>query len=256
MKKTFLSLAVLSVLATPVMAEHSYRGAEVSYSGHGHDKHQNTRPYQDHARPSTFSVNHLEAGYAATDYDTGSQIDVESDGFYVQGRKSLGENVYVHGFYTDQDMDDFDASVNTYNVGLGAHAPLHYSYGYEVTGFIQAGKSKISAESNIPGFEGSGSDSGFTLNVGASSNLGMQGVELGLSIDHYNFDATETGFSINGAFPIHKEISLSGKYSYIDGSDLYFAGLRYQFWSYHLIKEAECPLGIRPIFYGIINKTP
>lgn len=229
MKKTFLSLAIASVFATPALADHSYSRADVSYTGHGHGASHNVRPFQDRSRPSTFSVNYLEAGYAATDYDK-DLIDDDSDGFYIKGRKSLGEHVYAHGFYSDQNMDDADISGDAYNFGLGAHKPLFYNYGYEVTGFIQAGFSKVSGVADIPGYEGtSDSVDGVTFNLGASSNLGMHGVELGLSVDHYNMDSNETGFSINGVFPIHQDVSLSGKYSNIDSNALYFVGLRYLF---------------------------
>lgn len=228
MKKSLIALAVVSGLSAPAVADHAYDNANVSYSGHGHGASHNLRPFQETARPSTFSVNYLEAGYAATDYDK-DLIDDESDGFYVQGRKSLTEHVYVHGFYTDQSMDDADIDGDAYNLGLGAHKPIFYNYGYEVTGYVQAGFSKVSGVSDVPGYEGSDSESGATFNIGASSNLGLHGVELGLSIDHYNMASNETGFSINGVFPIHKDVSLSGKYSNIDGTDLYFAGVRYLF---------------------------
>lgn len=230
MKKTLISMAIASTFAfaAPVMASNAYKGANVSYTGHGHGATHNLRPYQDNVRPSTFSINFVEVGYAATSYD-GDIIDDNSDGFYFQGRKSLNEQVYLHGFYTDQDMDDADISGYSFNVGLGTHKTIHYNYGYEVVGFLQAGYGKLSGVSDVPFFSGKASTDGPIFNIGASSNLGMQGVELAFSVDHYRFDDSETGVSVSGAFPINKEISIAGKYTNIDSNDLYFVGLRYAF---------------------------
>lgn len=228
MKKTLFALAVMATFSAPVMAEHSYE-----QSGHRYHRVHDMRTehaiehYQKRNHDaSTFSTDYFEAGYALTDF--GGDIG-ESDGFYLNARKSIGTHLYLHGFYSDQSLKDYPVSGDTYNIGVGAHKPLYTNYGYQVTGYVQAGMGSVSGSYSSSVASGSDTVDGMTYNMGLSTNLGENGVELGVSLDHYDFGSNENGYSFNGVLPLTQDVSISGKYSRIDTSDLYFAGLRYQF---------------------------
>lgn len=67
----------------------------------------------------------------------GSSLKASSNGFYGEFKKSMTKSVYLHGFYTDQNVKDIDASLETKSFGVGAQDTVLSVDSYRVFGFVE-----------------------------------------------------------------------------------------------------------------------
>lgn len=159
------------------------------------------------------SYSYLEADYLSTDYD---DLDVDGDGFGVQG--AIAFTPMLHGYveYTNQDFD-FDIGYETVEIGVGAN----WSVAPSVSVVGRLGYANAELES----FD----DDGFALQGGVRAFVGT-GFELEGLIHYVDFgDGDNTSFRALGRYWFTPNFS-AGVGAEID-SDVktWLVGARYSF---------------------------
>ncbi|HEX9853049.1 MAG TPA: outer membrane beta-barrel protein [Woeseiaceae bacterium] len=123
-----------------------------------------------------FSYNFIQGSYGQIEFD---EIDVDGDGFGIEGSVALSDRFHLFGGYSTADLD-FGVDVSQLEAGVGFNTPIS-----DTVDFV-ASLAYVSAEVDAPGF-GSVDDSGYGLGAGLRAMLtpllevngGIQYVDFG-----------------------------------------------------------------------------
>ncbi|WP_240224100.1 DUF481 domain-containing protein [Rheinheimera hassiensis] len=167
------------------------------------------------AAKSDINWNYVSAGYAKATLKNIGNDDVDLDGYQLNARYLLSENLYLHASYYDVSgdvgMDDImglELEASELVVGLG----LRQAVAKNIDSFFEAGY--VRSETEVVGFEKSTSN-GFQAS-GGFRYLIVQNLELAAAL-RYN-DGSDTDSSTFG--------DISARYSVTPMIDLYIS---YQF---------------------------
>ena len=157
------------------------------------------------ATAAEFDYNYFSICYGTTDFD---DINVDGDGFGVEGSYALNNDYHVFGSYESAGLD-FGVDATTFSAGLG------YNRGMTETVDLVARLSYEYIEFDAPGIgdvDDSGIGLGLGLRIAASNEL-----ELNAGIEHidYSDSGGDTGFAAAGLYNFTDTFSLGfgGKWS-------------------------------------------
>lgn len=165
-------------------------------------------------KKSSFSYSYVEANYLWTDLDA---IDDSLDGWEVRLSFELPLNFFLQGAYSELAGD---ADLSQYRLGAGWHMPLGDVF--DVYGIL----SVTGAELEEDAFDTD--EDGIAAEVGGRFLLGDR-IELngrGLWVD---LEDSEAGLGVGGRFYFTPALSAGLNVDYLDNSESYTAGLRFQF---------------------------
>jgi len=162
----------------------------------------------------TFSYTFVEANYLWTDIDG---LDDPLDGWEVRGSIELPLNLFIQGSYSEiSDTEEF----HEYRLGLGWHLTLGKSI--DAYGIL----SVAGAELEDSAFDAD--EDGIAGEVGARFLLGEK-IELNGRAEWVDVDGSEVGFGAGGRFYFNSSLSAGLDVGFIDESESYSAGLRFEF---------------------------
>lgn len=165
------------------------------------------------------SYSYLEADYLSTDFDrdTFGGVKVDGDGFGIQGAVAFGNLLHGYVEYTDQDFD-FDLSLKTWEVGLGAQ----WSVAPNVSLFGRL--AYASADADIV------DDDGYALQGGVRALVGT-GFELEGAIHYTDLDdfGDNTTFRGMGRYWFTSNLALNVGVELDSDVKTWLVGVRYSF---------------------------
>lgn len=139
------------------------------------------------AQGQDLSYNFVQGSYGHIEFD---DIDVDGDGFGIEGSVELSDRFHLFGGYATADMD-FGVDVNQLEAGVGFNTPIS-----DTVDFI-ASLAYVSAEVEAAGL-GSADDSGYGLGVGLRAML-TQALEVNGDIQYVDFGDDSDGDTAFGA---------------------------------------------------------
>lgn len=157
---------------------------------------------------------YAELGYVNTDYD---DIDVDGDGFRLNGSYALHRNVHLVAGYEDVDLDrGFDAS--SWNAGIGLNFPLR-------PGLDAVGRARyIDFELDTPG-GGDPDEDGYGLEGLVRAMIGPQ-LEINGGVRYVDIEDDETSLVIGGLYEVAKNFAISAEVDFGDDVTTFFIGGR------------------------------
>jgi hypothetical protein len=157
------------------------------------------------AAADDLSYSFVQASYGQIEVD---DVDVDGDGFGIEGSVALSDSFHLFGGYTTADMD-FGVDLNQLEAGVGYNTPIS-----EMVDLI-ASLSYVSAEVEAAGF-GSADESGYGLGVGLRAML-SPAFEVNGDIQYVDFGngGDDTGFGAGFLYSFTEQFSagLSGDWS-------------------------------------------
>jgi hypothetical protein len=151
------------------------------------------------------NYNFIQGSYGQIEVD---DVDVDGDGFGIEGSVALTDRFHLFGGYTTADLD-FGIDLNQLEAGIGFNSPIS-----ETVDLI-ASLAYVSAEVEAAGF-GSVDDSGYGLGVGLRAML-TPVLEVNGDIQYVDFGdgADDTGFGAGFLYSFTERFAagLSGDWS-------------------------------------------
>jgi opacity protein-like surface antigen len=166
-----------------------------------------------------FDYTFVEGSLVNTELD--GPIDVNGDGFGVNGSFGVNENMHVIAGYSDQDYD-FGIDGNTFNVGVGFNTGINSNLDFV------ADVSYVDAEIATP--FGSADEDGYGLGAGIRARPG-QNVELDAGLTYVDLDDSDTVLSVGGRYYFSDSIAVGGSLADNDAGLSWTIGVRAQFGS-------------------------
>lgn len=136
-----------------------------------------------------FDYTFVEGGIVNTEIDTGP-VDVEGDGFGINGSFSINDDLHILAGYSDIDYD-FGVDGSLVNIGLGFNTGLSQDLDFV------ADISYVSAEVDS-GFASADED-GYSLGAGIRARTGQK-VELQAGLHYVDLDDSDTVLSVGGRY--------------------------------------------------------
>jgi hypothetical protein len=166
-----------------------------------------------------FSYNWAALGYGMVDFD---DIDVDGDGFGIDGSYALNDDFHVFGTYEAIDLD-FGVDATTFSAGIGYNTEMSPA----VDAFARLSYEYV--EVDMPLF-GSDDDSGYGFGVGLRFAAGP-GVELNAGIDYvdYGSGGDDTSLSLGGLYNFTPAFALGLHGSWGDDVSSYSLSGRFYF---------------------------
>jgi hypothetical protein len=147
----------------------------------------------------------IQGSYGQMEVD---DVDVDGDGFGIEGSVALTDRFHLFGGYTTADMD-FGVDLNQLEAGVGFNSPIA-----ETVDLI-ASLAYVSAEVEVPGF-GSIDDSGYGLGLGLRAMV-TPVLEVNGDIQYVDFGdgGDDTGFGAGFLYSFTERFAagLSGDWS-------------------------------------------
>lgn len=166
------------------------------------------------------SYSYVEAGYLNSDYD---DLDVDADGFGLQG--SWGFTPNLHGFasFATQEADDFDADLDQFEVGIGGNWALSDKLD------VIATVSYVDVELDGPG-RFNADDNGFALG-GALRGRVTDALELRGGIKYTELDegGDDTALNLGARYYFTPMFALGADVSFSDDVTTWVLGARLDF---------------------------
>jgi hypothetical protein len=157
------------------------------------------------AAAEDLNYNFIQGSYGQIEVD---DVDVDGDGFGIEGSVALTDRFHLFGGYTTADMD-FGVDLNQLEAGVGFNSPIS-----ETVDLI-ASLAYVSAEVEIPGF-GSTDDSGYGLGLGLRAMV-TPVLEVNGDIQYVDFGdgGDDTGFGAGFLYSFTERFAagLSGDWS-------------------------------------------
>lgn len=150
------------------------------------------------ATATDVSYDYVQVAYVDTELDFGP-VDVDGDGFNIQGSVSATENIFVFLDYMDLGFD-FGVDASTLELGGGYHKPM--SDKVDLVGTVGYARAEI----DVPGGP-SPSEDGFALSIGLRGNPSDK-IEVRGRIAYVNLDDDNTSFELFGDYYVTQAISL------------------------------------------------
>jgi hypothetical protein len=165
------------------------------------------------------SYNFIQGSYGQVEVD---DVDVDGDGFGVEGSVALTERFHLFGGYTTADMD-FGIDLNQLEAGLGFNSPL------SDTVDLIASVAYVSAEVDAAGF-GSVDDSGFGLGIGVRGML-TPAFEANGEIQYVDFGdgGDDTGFGAGFLYSFTDQFAAGASGDWSDDFSSYQLNARFLF---------------------------
>jgi hypothetical protein len=165
------------------------------------------------------SYNFIQGSYGQVEFD---DLDVDGDGFGVEGSVALTERFHLFGGYTTADMD-FGIDLNQLEAGLGFNSPL------SDTVDLVASVAYVSAEVDAAGF-GSVDDSGFGLGIGLRGML-TPAFEANGEIQYVDFGdgGDDTGFGAGFLYSFTDQFAAGASGDWSDDFSSYQLNARFLF---------------------------
>lgn len=150
------------------------------------------------------------------------EVNIDGDGYGVEGSFSLNDNFHIFASYGDLDYD-FDVSSTTYDLGLG------YSRALTEAMDLVATVSYVSAEVEQDTL-GSFDDDGYGLGLGIRTMVSEK-IELAGGVNYVDLSdsGSETAFSVGAGFDVTENIQVRGGISTSDDGTGYNLGVRFYF---------------------------
>jgi hypothetical protein len=165
-----------------------------------------------------FDYTFVEGGIVNTEVEVGP-IDVDGDGFGVNGSFRITDNVHFLAGYSDQDYD-FGIDGNTLSAGVGLNMGIN-----EDLDFV-ANLSYIDAEIDTP--FGSAGEDGYGVGAGIRARAGEK-VEIDAGLNYVDLDESDTVLSVGGRYYFNDSFALTGGLSDADAGLSWSIGLRAEF---------------------------
>ncbi|HEX6259257.1 MAG TPA: outer membrane beta-barrel protein [Woeseiaceae bacterium] len=157
------------------------------------------------AAAEDLSYNFIQGSYGQVEVD---EVDVDGDGFGIEGSVAVSDSFHLFGGYTTADMD-FGIELNQLEAGIGYNTPI------SETVDLVATLSYVSAEVEAAGF-GSADDSGYGLGVGLRAMLSPV-FEVNGDIQYVDFGdgGDDTGFGAGFLYSFTEQFAagVSGDWS-------------------------------------------
>ncbi len=162
------------------------------------------------------SYSYVDLGYVQTDIDGAPS----ADGFGLRGSVGFGENWFVFGEYSNQDLDGVD--IDQFAVGFGGHYGL--TDAMDLVGRI----GYVDAEASAGG--SSISVDGYLVSAGLRGRMG-DAFELEGRADYtdYGNNGDNTALVIAGRYFFTDQFALGAEFSTSDDADAYLVGVRWSF---------------------------
>jgi hypothetical protein len=178
------------------------------------------------ALATDLNYNYIEADYVSIDVD---DVDVDFDGWSVNGSFLLSEQVFVFGGYSDISSDRIGGvKLSTEGVTLGIGYRYELSRQTDLNFAAAFERAKAKAEFNGFGSE-SVSDSGYSLAVGVR-HLAAPQLELGVGAVYVDIgDEDDTTAVANALWHVTGQVALGVSLSLGSDATGYGAGVRFKF---------------------------
>lgn len=181
---------------------------------------------------SEMNYTYVAVAYLDSELDD-SDIDLDFDGFGIAGSFAIGDTFFVTAAYVDQDGDgfdsflgDFDAEVEQFSVGLGAHTAVTDSIDFVVT------VSYVDAEVglDVAGFSFSDDADGFGVSIGLRGKA-TDAIELEGSVQYVDLgdSSDDTSISLGGRYYFSDNFAAGVGASFGDDATGFEVGVRYEF---------------------------
>lgn len=165
------------------------------------------------------SYNFIEAAYIDTEIDDG--LDIDGDGFGLNGSIEIAESFFLTASYATQ---EFDAGIDLdqKSIGLGGYMPL--SDTVDLVGSI----SYVDAE--IDSRFGSADDNGLGFGVGLRAQVAPN-IELEGGVNYVDLDDSgdDTSLALGGRYYFTEEFALGAGVSFGDDVTSWSIGARFEF---------------------------
>jgi hypothetical protein len=178
MKKTILASAVLSLLSFGALADNP-------------------------------SFDMVEVGYTEFDFD-----DFDIDGFELKASKSINDNFYIAGDYTNLTESGVDLNLTT--VGFG----YKNDFSSTSTFFSELDYAKFDG----PGFD----DDGYEVTVGVRTMMSDQ-LELKAAVEYLDIEGDTTSLVLGAAYDLSDSLAIYTDYKYESDLSRYGVGVRFNF---------------------------
>lgn len=167
------------------------------------------------------SYNFVEAGYAATD------IDLDADGFGINGSVAIHPNFHLFGAYSNQDIDHSSADFDQWRIGVG--------YNHEISRnadlVTRIAYEKFDAGRNALGYRID--PDGYSVEVGVRGAMlpnfeghAFVGYEDYSSDDLYEYEDDFYG-RLGAVWKFTPNWGLSGDVKFVSGDTQWFIGPRF-----------------------------
>lgn len=170
-----------------------------------------------------FDYNYFSVGYQRLNLDDGF-IDVDGDGFGVDGSFAINENFFIFGSYGMGEFEEqgITVDVDTLSAGIGWHTPLTDKVDF-VTGlsyeYVDVGAS---------GF-GSVDENGYGLGVGLRFQA-SEAIELNGGINYIDYgDGDDTGFGVGLLYGVSENVDIGVSADWAEDSSAYGLNGRFYF---------------------------
>ena len=165
-----------------------------------------------------FDYNYVEVGYVNAELDTGG-IDVDGDGFGINGSFGIANNYLVFAEYSSLGFD-FSVDLNQLAVGGGAHFALSQTIDFVGTLSYR----DVEVESAGIGI----SEDGFGIGAGLRGALG-DSFEWEASIDYSDIGDGDTSFGVDGRYYFTDSFAAGAGITIDDDVTIYAIGVRMEF---------------------------
>jgi opacity protein-like surface antigen len=170
-----------------------------------------------------FDYNFFSVGYQRMNLDDGF-IDVDGDGFGVDGSFAINENFFIFGAYGMGEFEEAGQSVDvdTLSAGIGWHTPLT-----DRVDFV-TGVSYEYVELSAAGF-GSADESGYGLGVGLRFQA-SDAIELNGGINYVDYgDGDDTGFGVGLLYGVSENVDIGVSADWAEDTSAYGLNGRFYF---------------------------
>ncbi len=173
------------------------------------------------ATATEISYDYVQVAFVSTELDLGP-VNVDGDGFNIQGSVSATKNVFVFLDYLDLGFD-FGVDASTLELGGGYHKPM--SGKVDLIGTIGYARAAV----DVPGGP-SPSEDGFALSIGLRGNPSEK-IEVRGRIVYINLDDDNTQLELFGDYYVTQAISLGAGVIFDDDTTTWGIGGRLHFGS-------------------------
>ena len=154
----------------------------------------------------------VEAGYTKMDIDDNESF--EPDGFTVNGKYLLNNNIYLNGEYSSFEEGGFDFDMLT--LGAGYRLPVN------ATTDAYFGVNFERIDNNVD------DETGYSVNAGLRSMITEQ-VELNGEVGYFDIDDSEVTFKVGANYYITPQWAVGASYEVIDDLDIMQVTARFSF---------------------------
>lgn len=163
----------------------------------------------------------VQASYGQVQFDD-TLIDVDGDGFAVNGSVAVADNFHLFGEYQMAGLD-FGVDLNLLEAGLGYNTPI--SDKMDIIGRV----SYINVEAEAPGVP-SADDNGFAVGLGLRGAMSDK-FELNGGLDYVDVgdSGSETRFNIGFMYNITDSFTVGVKGTWWEDVNIYQLGGRFYF---------------------------